>query len=475
MNRHASLKWLSLLLVLAVLGGCAGATPTPTPVAVQPAATSAPQATPTSAPPAAEPTATSAPEPTAAPAEREPVVLNFMRPGLGDDALKETEAQMKPFSEQYPWITVETLVAMPPDLGAKIQTSVAGGAPPDIAFMPPGDFLHYAQSGQLLDLTAFAEKEGFDWKDYYYSANLDVFVVDGELYGVGDGMSPYALTYNKNMFDEAGLPYPDENWTWDDMLAAAQKLTKDKDGDGKTDQWGIVFQTWNYRPWIWMNGGDLFNEDFSEILITEPEVVEALQWMADLRFKHKVLPPVDVLQPYPGEFFMFMDNKVAMSIDAWVPAVAFFYPGIKDFQWDVAPLPKHPRTGLRVSAQGNWAIAAFAQTKHPEETYLVWRWMTSDPGMHARSMGYTGSPLLPAGPPDQWPMLTKAVQEVTAPANVKVFLDALAYTRSTIIPLGTEREIYDVMDPYLDELWLGKKSAAEVAPLIKAAVEPLLK
>lgn len=463
MNTRTTLKWLSRLLVLVLLSGCAQATPAPTLPAASSTATSA------------QPAPTSAPQPTQTPAKREPVVLNFVRPGLGEDAMKETEAQMKPFYEKNPSIKLETLIIAPKDVGPKLQTSVAGGAPPDIAMVPAGDFLRFSRSGQLLDLTPLAEKEGFDWKGYFYPAIRDPYVVNGKLYGAGDGMVPGALAYNKNMFDEAGLPYPNENWTWDDMLAAAQKLTKDKDGDGKIDQWGFAATTWDYRPWIWMSGADLFNKDFSEILITDPKVVEVFQWLADLRFKYKVSPPQEVRQAYPEVGFMFQQNKIAMYTARWVPDVAFFFPRIKDFQWDIAPMPKHPRTGLRSSAQGGGPIAVFAKTKYPEEAYRVWRWMVSDEGLYARSVGLTGSPTLPAGPPDKWPMLTKAFQQLKTPSNAKVFLDALAYTRSMNMPLENEREIYDAMDPILDELWLGKKSAAEVAPLIKKAVDPLLK
>ncbi|MCC7352298.1 MAG: hypothetical protein IT330_00970 [Anaerolineae bacterium] len=164
-----------------------------------------------------------------------------------------------------------------------------------------------------------------------------------------------------------------------------------------------------------------------------------------------------------------------MSIDHWVPVVSSLYPGmIKNFQWDVAPLPKNPRTGLRITSSSNWATAIFAKTKYPEEAYKIWHWMNSDEGMYARSLGMAG-PMMPSGPADKWPMLTKALQEMKTPANAKVFLDALAYSRSDIVPRANAQEIFGAMNPLLEELWLGRKTAAEVAPLIKAAVDPLMK
>ena len=451
------LKVLSILAVIAMLASCAPAKTAEPPPATQPAV---------------QPTQV---QPTTPPAAKESVTISFMRPGLGDDALKEVQAQMKPFNEKYPWITVEPLIVAPPDLATKLQTAIAGGAPPDIVQgISAGDAIKYETNGQLLDLAPYAAKDGFDWKTYYNQEGLNVFNQKDTLQCVMESSDSTTLAYNKDMFDAAGVAYPNDNWTWDDMLAAAQKLTKDTNGDGKTDQWGLAIITWDYQPWIWAAGGSFFNSDFSQTQITDPVVTDTLQWLADLRFKYKVSPTEDVRKAFPEVGFMFQQGQIAMYTTRWIPDVAFFFPPIK-FNWDVAVLPKNPKTGNRVAGFGGGCIGVFKATKHPEEAYLVWKWMTGDDGVYARSVSNTGTPMMPGGPADKWPKLAAAFKQVKTPANAKAFIDMLPFTRLTELPVVTRNEVYATMDPILDDLWLGNKTAAEVAPLVKAAVDPLLK
>ena len=471
MNKYTTLIWLSLLLVLVMVGGCAKPTPEPTkapakPTAVPEQPTAVPEQ-PTAVP--EQPTAVPAPE------EHEKVVLTFIRAGMGEDAIAEVEAMMAPFYEKYPWIELETLVVAPPDLGPKLLTTVAGGEPPDLASMVPSNYLHFVGSGHLLDLTPYAEAEGWDWKNYYNAANVDFWSIDGKLYGMAGVVAPEALAYNRDMFDAAGLEYPDDTWTWDDLLDAAKKLTLDTDGDGEIDQWGFGNLPSHYHSWIWAAGAELFNEDFTEILTDDPKVVEVLQWLADLRFKHKVCPTEDIAEAHREATFMFSDGLLAMYPARWVPDVVNFFARAKDLNYDVAPLPMNPVTGVRIGGGGGACNAVFAATKHPEEAYLVWKWMTTDEGIYARSAGLTGVPMVPnAENPDDWPMLTGAMRELDRPEHATVFLDALAYTRIRELPIANELEFYAAIDPYLDELWLGTKTAAEVAPLIKEAGDAVL-
>ena len=456
MNKYTTLRWLSLLLVLAILAGCAKPTPVPTKVPEKP--TAVPE----------QPTVVPAPE------EHEKVVLTYIRPGVGDDAVMETNAQMLAFHEKYPWIDLELLVVAPPEIGPKLMTAVAGGEPPDLCMLFGSQYLHFAESGQLLDLTPFAEAEGWDWKNYYNPAYADFFSVDGKLYGMPGSIQNKALAYNKDMFDAAGMAYPDDTWTWDDMLEAAKKLTLDTDGDGETDQWGIVNRPFDYFSWLWSAGVELFNEDYTEILTDDPKVVEVFQWLADLTHKHKVHPPAEIAQAFPfSQGGVFMMGKAAMHVINYL-SVSIQIPNVApDLNYDVAQFPMHPETGLRGSEAGGQAFAIFAATEHPEEAYLVWKFLATDEGTLARSAG--GAPLVPnAKNLDDWPLTTGAWSEVETPEHIEVFLDALAYTRIVDLPIPNAREFYNAIDPYLDELWLGTMTAAEAAPLMKEAGDAVL-
>jgi len=406
--------------------------------------------------------------------EHEPVTLYFIRPGLGEDAQIETDAQMVDFYEMYPWITVETTILPPPEVGTKLQTSLAGGEPPNVVMaISIGDALKYANNGAFLDMTPYAEDEGFDWQNYYNPDALAYFNPDGKLQCVAETSDTRTLAYNKDMFDAADLAYPTDDWTWDDLLTAAQALTLDTDGDGQIDQWGFATHTWDEQPWIWAAGGSLFNDDYSEILITDPIVKDTYQWLADLRFKYGVWPPQEVATTYPEIGFMFAQGALAMYPARWLPDTIFFFAGIP-INWDVVMMPKNPDTGLRVASKGGGCIGGFAGAGHPYETYLLWKYLTSDEGVYNRSVGSSGIPALPGGPADTWPLLTEAFSKVTMPPNAIAFLEMQPYTRFHELPLENAAEVYAAMTPFLDELWLGIKTIDEIAPEIKAAADPLL-
>lgn len=450
MNKPSLIKLFSLLVIVSTLVGCTSAKTT------EPS----------------KPAETTAPQPTQPPVEKVPVTLSLVRPGMGDDAIKEDEALMKRFNEKYPYIKVEFLIIAPGEVSQKLQTAIAGGTPPDIAMMG-SEALTFIENDLLLDLTSYAAKDGFDWKGYYHQQAIDAFNPQGKIYCIPETYGSTAFAYNKDMFDAAGVSYPNENWTWDDMVAAAQKLTLDTNSDGTIDQWGLVTIPYDYQPWIWAAGSSLYNEDFSKIQ-DDSVVVDTFQWLADLRFKYKVSPTDDILSAFPDPGFMFQQNQAAMYTARWIPDTVFFFAGI-EFKWDVTLMPKNPKTGIRPSGFGSGCNGVFKATKHPEEAYLVWKWLNSDEGGYARSVENSGTPIIPGGPADKWPKLTAAFTQVKSPANAKAFIDMLSFTKLTNLPLGNADEITSAIDPILDELWLGDKSAAEVVPLIKSAVDPLLK
>ncbi len=136
------------------------------------------------------------------------------------------------------------------------------------------------------------------------------------------------------MFDEAGVPYPTDDWTWDDMLDAAKKLTIPE-----KEQYGFYIDPFLIWKGIWTKaaGGSVISPDYKKSMLTSPETAEAITWLWDAIWKHKVaIPP-----PPPNSNQPFLDRKVAMTIDGiwWLPD---FNKGLEEGEYDVAMLPKHP-------------------------------------------------------------------------------------------------------------------------------------
>ena len=139
------------------------------------------------------------------------------------------------------------------------------------------------------------------------------------------------------MFDKAGIPYPKDDWTWKDFEDAAKKLTVVK--DGKTIQWGCDSVSF---PGLWFSTigatGENIIDDKGKLVLGDG-AKKALQWQFDLTNKLKVCPP-----PAPSgtnAVDLFSAGQAAMTRSGnWMIGT---YKAIKDFKWDIAPLPKDQR------------------------------------------------------------------------------------------------------------------------------------
>ena len=161
-------------------------------------------------------------------------------------------------------------------------------------------------------------KEGFD-PSIYLPGLLDPGKLNGKQYLLPKDYSPLAVYYNKKLFDAAGVAYPEEGWTWDDLLSTAQALTKDENSDGTPDVWGLQLPaawTTGFEYWVGAAGGKLISEDGKQFTgyMDSPEVARVVQFYADLYNKYKVaVPPADMNQ-FGGGNSEFANGKAAMYL-----------------------------------------------------------------------------------------------------------------------------------------------------------------
>ena len=124
----------------------------------------------------------------------------------------------------------------------------------------------YASQGALVPIQPLVDDGSID-VDAYPESLRSIYTFDGTVYGIPRDFDTIALFYNKDLFDKAGVEYPTGDWTWDDLRAAAEKLTI-KEGDTAT-QWGFGSTTsdgkQNYFNLIKQNGGEILNEDHDRV------------------------------------------------------------------------------------------------------------------------------------------------------------------------------------------------------------------
>ncbi|MEY8820779.1 sugar ABC transporter substrate-binding protein [Bacillus subtilis] len=270
----------------------------------------------------------------------------------------------KAFEKENPGVNIEMVYAPYDKFNDKFLTMSAGGDQPDLVWIQPSAFGQLVSKNVLMDLS---DKEIN--KDEYLPNILEMGKVDGKQYALIRDAATFQMGYNKDMFDEAGVPYPSDDWTWDDFLNAAKKLTKVE--GGKTVQFGI--ENYYTGEILVQNGGSYISQDGKTVTVDSPETIEAIQFGSDLINKYKVQPTSAQAQ---GMSNLFLTGKAGMKLMGpwdWADTEKNV-----SFEWDVAPMPAG-KAG-NVSAASYLPIGIGKGTKHPEEAFELLKFLSTGKG-----------------------------------------------------------------------------------------------
>jgi multiple sugar transport system substrate-binding protein len=213
----------------------------------------------------------------------------------GADRLPYYEEIAKTFQAEHSSLKIELI---PPLTGSgtyfdKLKTQVAGGQPVDIIGASPVWVPDVGESGIARELNGFmARDKDFKIGDYAKGV-VDGATWKGKLYMLTLFGNFNLLYYNKTLLDKAGVKYPDDTWTRDQVLDAARRITQ-RTGSADTDVYGFNFarDLNNVLPWIWQNGGDAFDkpESPTKATMSSAATLDAVTWLADTVNRHKVAP-----------------------------------------------------------------------------------------------------------------------------------------------------------------------------------------
>lgn len=170
-----------------------------------------------------------------------------------------------------------------------------------------------------------------------------------------------ALFYNKDLFDKAGLRYPDSTWSYDSLLAAAKSLTRTEAGDA---YYGLAIDHGNSTgidTYIYSNGGKILSDDLSRSAMLEPGTVTAVQSYVDLVRTHRVAAPPDASQSL-GQRFMQGRTAMMLTFDVTKQELSR-----APFKWDIA-VPPRGKAGV-MSRQNGQAFGITATSQHPAEAW----------------------------------------------------------------------------------------------------------
>jgi multiple sugar transport system substrate-binding protein len=367
--------------------------------------------TPTAAPQPAPTTEKQTAAQATAPAKSsEAVALTFSVWGDPEE-LKILQELADDFSKENPNVKITVTVSDWDTYWDKLQTQLAAGTPPDVFAMDAPLYPDYQSRGVLLNIQQYIDKDKYDLSDYYPAA-LQCYQTPDGYYGLPRDIQPSVLYYNKDMFDAAKVPYPDDTWTWDKMIEVGQKLTKENQYALWTDLWDMELY---WASAIWQNGGQIISPDATKTLIGEPAAMGAWQWFHDMIFKYKIMPTPSAAEQFGDPF---ESGNVAMTpAGHWVVPL---YSKVS-FKWDVAPLPKGKN---RVSIVNSVGFVIAKDSKHPDEAWAFLKYLVGVPGQTKVTALGLGVPALKSiANSDVF------LKQTTAPINEQVFLDAMNYAQ----------------------------------------------
>ena len=218
-------------------------------------------------------------------------------------------------------------------------------------------------------INTVAEITGVDLSGLNETA-LSAFNVDGKQYGLPGNFSNVVLVYNKDLFDQAGVAYPTDDWTQDDLQAAAEAIRALGD-----DIYGI-YQPITYNEFYKVAaqyGGSLLNDDLTEFTINSPENIQAAQVMVD-RVLVSNVQPTEVQMGGMGDWDLFMSGRLGM-IPTGIWAFNTFTEGC-DFAWDIAVEPGAVQKATHFFSNA-CVINAQSENKEAAATWITW--LTSSP------------------------------------------------------------------------------------------------
>jgi len=340
----------------------------------------------------------------------------------------------------------------------KLLTRIAGRSAPDIICTEVDLFVTFQSKNVLMNLTPFIEKDPGLTTDIFYPEIINRFTKNGKLYALPRDTAPFACVYyNKKLFDEAGIPYPTDDWDIYDLLDKAKKLTK-VDDEGRVERYG--FYAWAWQNFIYAFGGKIVDnvKNPTKCTLDSKESIEGLQFYADLINKHKVHPTATAMANLAmGVQGMFMTERLAMfSSGIWET------PGLRkidNFQWDVVMFPKGPQ-GIRGFGTGGSGYCILKSTKHPKEAYEVLKALAGSNAQ--RMLAETG-----LTQPAIMDIATIWADDGKDPKNKGMLLESMKYViYDPFSPYWREaKELYLI--PALDKIFNGK---IEVKPAIDAVI-----
>jgi multiple sugar transport system substrate-binding protein len=264
--------------------------------------------------------------------DAEPVTVDFMNFSANEGGQVVLDLVKDLYEQEHPNVTINIETFDNEPYPTQLQTRLGGNDAPDCFELQLGDLPAYIGQDVIMPLTDMMNNTSSDLS-VLTQKSKDAFSINGTAYGLPYSYSTVVLIYNKDLFDQANIDYPADDWTWEDADAAAEKIKA-----LGNDYYGLIqpVTTYEFFKVVKQYGGSLLNDDNTALTVNSPENITALQRLCDNILVSNICPSVKQRGSL-DEWGMFKLGKTGMIVTGiWA------FPSFTtdcSFKWDICVEP----------------------------------------------------------------------------------------------------------------------------------------
>ncbi|MGK5740008.1 ABC transporter substrate-binding protein [Micromonospora sp. URMC 103] len=396
------------------------------------------------------------PEPTA------PVTITFAS-WVGE--IPEMKGLIQKFESEHPNIKIQAQNVPAEEANEKLTAQVAGGNPPDVAYIDASTVAAFASRKALVNLDNYIRRSDVVKADAYVPAFKTFTTFEKSMYGLPFDGESTALYYRTDMFAAAGLSKPPT--TWEEYEAAAKALTNPaKRTYGHAMFTGSPEAAYYWYPWLWQAGGKVLSDDGKEVLFNSAEAKRA----AEFYVKLAQYAPKDYLNSnsYDGRQ-AFANGQVGMYVaGSWFAGtLTDEFPAING-KWATAPLPEGS-AGCGTTIAGD-ALVIFSQSKNSDAAWKFVEFLSKPDNVAQWTYKSKDGTLLP--PINS---LLDSPDLVSTKPILKGFAEAMKCGVSNVIVHPDWPKIEEGLNEQLAKAIYGEQTAAEALDNAASEAEKILR
>jgi multiple sugar transport system substrate-binding protein len=389
---------------------------------------------------------------------KQPVTISFAS-WVGKE--RGMKALYKKFQAEHPNITVKFVDIPSEEAGRKLTTQIAGGNPPDAAYLDAGTIADFASRGALVKLDDYVKRSKTNPDDF-----VDAFrrsaEFKGSLYALPFDGESTGLFYRTDLFKAAGISEPPK--TWDEFQQDAEKLT-----DPAKKQYGLAMfaseSAYYWYPWLWQAGGNLLSKDEKT-----PEFnSDAGKKAADYYVGLTKYAPKDYLNSnsYDGRV-AFANGSVGMYVaGAWLAGgLKNEFPKIEG-KWATAPLPDGD-AGCKTTIAGD-NLALLSQGKNQDAAWIWVDFLAKPENMKVWSVDDPASTIMPTRT-----SLLQSPELAQKKPVLKGFVKLMECGVTSQIGNPKWPKVEEILNEQLGKAFYGDQSGADAVDAAADEASPLL-